>query len=123
MKAKELRIGNWVNGMFNTNDGLIEKPFQISHIVISEIAEGVSDYTPIPLTEEWLVKFGFVKDHSYDDVYFDINVVNRWLTINDNQFHISDDRLSVVDDEYWTDIYYVHQLQNLYFALTNKELL
>lgn len=77
------------------------------------------DYDPIPLTEKWLGSFGFEKDNeTYSwgilvplekcDFMFQIEVF-----ANDPSFYY----LSKCHE-----IKYVHQLQNLYFALTGKEL-
>ena len=61
MEAKELRIGNWVS----TTDILIPK-----HVIKAEDIVSIEDGSfenlgldvkPIPLTEEWLLKFGFEK--------------------------------------------------------------
>jgi hypothetical protein len=64
---------------------------------------------PIPLTEEWLLKFGFDKI--------------------DFQFIKNGIKLFPIRDLYYrgnfpikSDIKYVHQLQNLFFALTGEEL-
>lgn len=74
----------------------------------------------IPLTEEWLLKFGFEK--GVDNVYF-IKTKHFYLKIFQSIGHAlcSVDKYSKaikIND----DIKYVHQLQNLYFALTGKEL-
>ena len=72
----------------------------------------------IPLTEEWLLKFGFnfVKsthdeaecyDYFYNLLY--LNMANHSISINGKCV------LSFIPD-------YIHQLQNLYFALTGEEL-
>ena len=50
MEAKELRIGNWVN---DVGDGCI-----ITEIQDGDDIDFAKDYNPIPLTEEWLIKFG-----------------------------------------------------------------
>jgi hypothetical protein len=71
-------------------------------------------YKPIPITEEWLLKFGFKKEPSY------------W--INDS-FEIKDYgdgsfRYGINFFEYGIGecFKYVHQLQNLYFAINQTEL-
>jgi hypothetical protein len=63
----------------------------------------------IPLTEEWLLKLGFEKTQGC----FLKNGI-RLLAIRDLYFRGS--------FPIKTDIKFVHQLQNLYFALTNQEL-
>ena len=58
MKAAELRIGNWVQSSSN-------KEYQINlswYECCKDSTEGRDiqlDTFPIPLTEEWLIKFGF----------------------------------------------------------------
>ena len=76
---------------------------------------------PIPLTKEWLVKFGF--DFSIDTWY--LKGVAIWETeccdAKGNEeigffYELRD--VGMMD----MNIKYVHQLQNLYFALTGQEL-
>lgn len=114
MKTNDLRIGNLVLN----EDGGVCKLFNIH--------EGYINHKPIPLTEEWLLKFGFTPDERkivYDHplpkepenehkdlgtkypAFFMNNRLNRWM----------DCHTRVCID-------YVHQLQNLYFALTGEEL-
>lgn len=71
----------------------------------------------IPLTEEWLVKLGFKK-------YNDSNcwkLPNNWYLFHNTE---KDEILDV--GFYWGELYTkieaVHQLQNLYYAITKKEL-
>ena len=68
---------------------------------------------PIPLTEEWLLKFGFEKNKN-SDLYFRLNNYEYFIEngIIDNGYS----RMNEIS------VKYVHQLQNLYFALTGKEL-
>ena len=113
MKANELRIGNLVY--------LVDKE------KVWEILDGYeidkcdeNPFTrPIPLTEEWLLKFGF-------EIKLDNFNWNAGIGINE----IGDFKLALrhTDNFGWfyksrcTPIKYVHQLQNLYFALTGEEL-
>ena len=69
---------------------------------------------PIPLTEEWLLKFGFKEDGHY-------NSAKRWMGIF-NQPLIQCNGYFTIPNYFSTEIKYVHTLQNLYFALTCEEL-
>ena len=71
-------------------------------------------YFPIPLTEEWLVKLGFERnDECLELEINDISLVwIGYITLNFNGTYI------ILNNE----IIYLHQLQNLYFALTGEEL-
>jgi hypothetical protein len=105
MKASELRIGNYVQ-----LEGL-KRPIRVSIIDTTETSTDTKA-KPIPLTEEWLLKFGFKKD--FNGYYF--GLLSFSITRN-NEFMIC-----VNDRPTETICYSVHQLQNLYFALTGKEL-
>jgi hypothetical protein len=73
------------------------------------------EFEPIPLTEEWLIKFGF-KLNKLGNLCKSSNYQKRWITFKKYQ-----DRWYL----YLTHnpkCDYVHQLQNLYFALTGEEL-
>lgn len=68
-------------------------------------------FKPIPLTHEWLLKFGFEE--------------NKMCYYTDELYLKKIDFQPIGEEE--TDIIfykleYVHQLQTLYFALTNEEL-
>jgi hypothetical protein len=68
---------------------------------------------PIPLTEEWLLKFGFSKKVDY-------LLQKRGFSIC---FEKHGDIFECFLESIGIEIEYVHQLQNLYFALTNEELI
>ena len=113
MKATELRLGNLV--YYKIKDSMDERLEwdEIAHIDWDDLRiltnfENNSDYKPIPLTEEWLLKFGFDK------------AVNGWWS-SDEIFSYRDGYFGFGVDRH-TKIQYVHELQNLYFALTGEEL-
>ena len=108
MKATELRIGNLVN-----ENGEVIK---IRQETLCDFANGYVVFEPILLTEEWLLKFGFYKpSHTWcGDIFhlteWDEHPLN-WCVALDKNGAILVLKLK-----------YVHQLQNLYFALTGEEL-
>jgi hypothetical protein len=53
MKASELRIGNWIK------DGHDIEQITSDHMIC--LHSGRCEFDQIPLTEEWLLKFGFCK--------------------------------------------------------------
>ncbi|MDH5570388.1 MAG: hypothetical protein OEY89_01405 [Gammaproteobacteria bacterium] len=131
MNAKELRIGNWVDW-----DGRLTQIKEGSDIDYY-INKGVK---PIPLTEEWLVKFGSPKSVSAIGLiprtklpyknYKTLNIKNNketWLySLDEKLLMIFTDYKSRLGGNYEMErclkIQYVHSLQNLYFALTGEEL-
>ena len=120
MKASELRIGNYIQFRHT------ETPVKITlgDFVREYKNEHLEDYEPIPLTEEWLVKFGFEKvtdfQFSIDDSYLTLKVEDdNWDELCMDVFIMT---LDMHKPFYITCIEYVHQLQNLYFALTGTEL-
>jgi hypothetical protein len=74
---------------------------------------------PIPLTEEWLIKFGFklTENHvGYNEYRLNTLGFRVQCSKNNNPVSLCNNR------GYITDFIHVHQLQNLYFALTGEEL-
>lgn len=84
---------------------------------LDEVQLNRSSIKPIPITEEWLVRFGFKINSGVSSREFlmkNIKVCN----------HYEKGFLFIVD--WWHSgimIQSVHQLQNLYFALTGEELI
>jgi len=111
MEASELRIGNYY--AIAENDGIKYK--QIKYLVESESdffsnGDNITQAAkPIPLTEEWLLRFGFeslLSGAGYVKNYTEIGCNHNGLNIIASGLKIE----------------FVHQLQNLYFALTGQEL-
>ena len=104
MKANELRIGNHIR----YRNEIIE--VQSTDILSAELSP--SDFSAIILTEEWLLKFGFKR--------FPWGLVVGNLLFKDN---LKCTELTFeVGNGFRVEIKYIHQLQNLYFALTGEEL-
>jgi hypothetical protein len=139
LKAEELRIGNLIhfNGVdcevteIRTNElkengwvGSVSVKRFISEKCYTYEAPWLAKCEPLPLTEEWLIKLGF-----YKDVTYQINLRERLyltvdLPIKGSSRKSSDICITWDYTGRWVTghILYVHQLQNLYFALTGKEL-
>jgi len=113
MKASELRIGNSIM----QDDELVF----VTWWRLELMEKNKIEYNPISLTEEWLLKFGF-KYKKWDD-HFIIKNGDYFNSIKkyDDSWHYNTDE-SEATCYYLTTIKYIHQLQNLYFALTGEEL-
>ena len=132
MNANELRIGNYV---FTKDKHLI---LFTSFFGLCNAEVSPDKFEPIPLTEEWLVEFGFKKerrkkvspkhgsffsrniwDYKYSFAYAkfrdDWGFYNSYTDAPDPKDNNKFDFISCGTK-------YVHQLQNLYFALTGEEL-
>lgn len=118
MKANELRVNVFVN------DTRAKQNIQITDLDAWRIAEDYHYFEPIPLTEEWLEKFGFIKYDQMGDWSFwnyKLPTERHWnLGILSKGVHVSFGSLN------WDDcpiVHHVHELQNLYFAITGNELI
>ena len=109
MEAKELRIGNYVNSNVsncNNKKGLVE--ISLETFAKIRLQNALQHLEPIPLTEEWLVRFGFEYIKG-DEIWIYKNFI-----LNDEFF--------MMDIDIEICLTSVHQLQNLYYALTQTEL-
>jgi len=139
MKASELRLGNYVNvpnskqcpfridAFEHCSEKFIKvaKEVKLNGFEVHPLTWYGGDLKPIPLTEEWLLKFGFKHQNKYDlesnlyskklksEYYF--TIYSKTETLDFKTFH----PINFVFD---IKIDFVHQLQNLYFALTGEEL-
>ncbi len=140
MKADELRIGNYIQikepkeEYIGVHLEVIEITSYLSQNIQCMTPNCISFYCskteqntynfetdyfePIPLTEEWLLKFDFSKS-PFDktslqykkDIYSLIGNEENWFCLSVGNFVHTKVRIQ-----------YLHQLQNLYFALTGEEL-
>jgi len=136
MRIQDLRIGNYISPLgigvtevegFSLWDGLIQS---------TDFAErGIEDFEPIPLTEEWHNKFGVIKN-GFDSFEYELprkNNFNLKVIFNGDYVMIrqssigtspiDDDIISVWNKDLTHRDMYVHEWQNLYFALTSEELI
>jgi hypothetical protein len=138
IKANELRIGNLV---FDNEDRLDNTIFTVSRVELPEYTDwndgdGYSvtaskgdsnNYyslkpAGIPLNEEWLVKFGFEKEEA------DAKGIAVWDEFYHGTFLISNHGTGIEDYHFIAyegevvDVRFVHELQNLFFAIKGEEL-
>jgi len=130
MKATELRIGNnvsvekdsfvvtGINQMFN------DEPYEIQLKGSDDLFQdvGIEDINPIPLTKEWITKLG---GNLYPDGCY-LSVTNLKAELHFDFYDRTDEIVTTLKSSFsdliLDRIYFVHQLQNLYFALTGEEL-
>ena len=153
MKTTDLRIGNLVtvdNPKYHPQlkgvllrvtgvqersiNGAIETSVNLEHSVKSMVeyqtySQFIEYIKPVTLTEQWLLDFGFEKYTGRYGVYYKhyaLEGFRVWLprdiygwgyTVGRKDFETG--------DTYWVknEVRYVHQLQNLFFALTQGELI
>jgi len=125
IKTNELRIGNLLN--YQTAEGdVVTLTTDFGTIQwVTEDPKGFNlVHSPIPLTEDWLVKFGFEKPSivgSYMKLFLSDDEKPPSLQI----LLIKKDVIKIYRSgicAYEAKCEYLHQLQNLYFALTGQEL-
>ena len=139
MKVNELRIGNYllcgnktdllgdlrrvvmVLGVDNSSIMYCEN-YETSGVFKSSFL--AENFSPIPLTEEWLVRFGFVHDTFG---WYSIKIETYcYLSIGFKKYpHIEFcENICIYDHDFDRAkiCQHVHTLQNLYFALTGEEL-
>jgi hypothetical protein len=122
IQPSEFRVGNYIiendslSSIHSLTDGIniVDHPYGEDKQIIPAIS-------PIPLTEEWLLKCGFlvhpgqtfwfkkslpeIRIYKYNDV---------WISDSDTEDH------NMIKLPH--KVHYVHQLQNLYFSLVGTEL-
>lgn len=130
MTSKNLRIGNIVRSKVNG----ISRIEQIGSSTNPEYIGGRSlegnywenSYLPVELTEQWLIDFGFNKEVLSDEsaYYYTLNLKNeKYCDLSifsgyKNGFV----EAALFPYEDFFRYKYVHELQNLYHAITGQEL-
>jgi hypothetical protein len=125
MQANELRIGNWVL-MQNTMEDYYPMPIEDGCQI-----SGGDKYEPIPLTPEILEKCGFESDAwdempdettSYTLPVFDDRGDYYASAVLRSKYPFTSVIVDAQEYKVSRQYNYLHQLQNLYFALTGQEL-
>jgi hypothetical protein len=123
LRASELRVGNITTlGVVSLID---QDVFRVVDSEGDSFKNTWAEIKPIPLTEEWLLNFGFDKV-GITLTSIAIAPLNLPCTFNlpNTPFSFCQGKLILTTGtgDFCVNIEYVHQLQNLYFALTGEEL-
>ena len=134
MKSTDLRKGNIT---YNSDLDIFKKGYVVMEarwiyeLAVFESAQTCEKYatrfTPIKISEEWLVKLGFTKENEgeyfidawskgHPSARFEIEYRNGGILLKSRYQESNDDlRMNHVE--------FIHQLQNLYHSLTGEELI
>jgi len=126
LKANELRIGNYLTDELGAKldyDGLgiVSKIYDNTFDIQDVSYKGgkinaINVMSPIPLTEEWLLKFGIME-------WWQKELGNKGaIHYNEGHFYIYSGMGDCDSYGFKIKIDYVHQLQNWWYANTNEEL-
>ena len=113
IKVKELRIGNLLKDKYS-NEIIKVNGITESDIFFTGNFTKEWQAEPIEITEEWLLKFGFKETKEDKKI--------KWFTKNRLDIVLGEDNFIVFDHLVLKHLKYIHQLQNLHFALTQREL-
>ena len=138
METASLRLGNMLHyNFFGDNEVVSIRGIGKNCIWLNDSEEAgpisTEYFEPIPLTEEWLEKLGLIKENQTKtlpaelqrpDVDEDGSIFYSWVKGGVFNLEIQS------NGEIWFELYshykhikWVHELQNLYFALTGEELI
>lgn len=118
MKVEELMIGNYLQTIpFSiprlqlSSDG-VNQITAFGIYIMSSNSEALEQYQPIPLNEEWVKYLGFKEfgNHKYKTYYKDHIFLHKR-------------KRGWVMSKRFKEPKYVHELQNIYFALKGKQLI
>lgn len=120
IKANELRIGNKIIAKGYDIDpegnrvGNFEGDFEITVDIefFKSCLNNPHYYEAIPITPEWLERCWFIDDLPWKKDNFRLDSENRFIVVDSTGYGIIIAR----------HVQYIHQLQNIYFALTGEEL-
>lgn len=115
LEAKSLRIGNLLKRL---DDSIFEVSSEDISIISNWTGNEFGLPKPIALTEEWLLKCGFESDTIFGfNIKYKKGNFELWYSKQKNIFLVENLKIIKCEPKY------LHQLQNLYFALTGTELI
>lgn len=126
--ANDLRIGNWVKNNYDIGNNNSRDEQVDIHLLEDILHDYANVFEPIPITPELLEKCGWVRYKGSDNDYTVWQKEEWYLELDwrrqQNGFDLMIECISNTH-EFETivmGIKHLHQLQNLFFALTGNEL-
>ena len=131
MKEKELRFGNLI---YDYKNKQVTEWDSGKVYWIAECTIDFEYFKPIPIDEDWLINMGFTpttcsdkpkwSDNYHDLTYYDLNLgKEKFYDLSLLSSYVENEDIYVELFPYENPkVKYVHELQNLYFALTKEEL-
>lgn len=116
--ARELRIGNWVKYTTGEEGQVISITEYGAAITLDREYMGADEYDPIHLNPEILEKCGF----KYADAPVHAYADSKHMCYEHKNGGVVFIPFCTSDADCHIHIQYLHQLQNLYYSLTNTEL-
>lgn len=120
IKGTHLRIGNWLikdDGLPERITAITDGPHPTVKFLGFDHNTALAKCKPILLTEKWMMDIGFAKQYPY--------LINMHIAVD---LHYANDKAKILvwDNQAWNRVTYinrsVHEVQNIYFALTGEEL-
>ena len=116
----ELRLGNLFIEQ-NSSEIISVIGLERNRVVFTGMFINEWQAKPIPLTEDWLLKLGFTQHHG--DYYNQhLLLKNTGASKNEWDLKLYPNELGSASETTGQRFYFVHQIQNLYFSLTGRDL-
>lgn len=121
LNSIDLRIGNYISDIWASENAAWQvKKFTDKKVWYGSFNCKIENAKPIKITEEWLLKFGFY-------LYYKSDIHIRYDLDKEGHFHVTIDPnnnniIFRYSGHTIRQIMFIHELQNLYFAICGIEL-
>lgn len=117
MDTNELRLGNFIMDKKDENIEYVYQLYNLGDLIyINDIDPDC--YVPIPITKRWINHLGFKPISESEDTLHTFEREGFQLWNKNGDFSV----IACVNNGISFEVKYVHQIQNLFFALKGKEL-
>lgn len=118
ISPQQLRLGNYLSVPDAKIEATRVRALEPNYIVCENCSGDIDFFKAIPLTEEWLLRFGFTFGIKLEDF-----VKGKHQFVEKGKFSGLFSEKGYFYFSIETKIQYVHQLQNTYYAITGEELI